>query len=74
MYQYQSESMSTSNKASIDPNAHAIHHRTTLHAIHQNIIEMIKLSRENRIFDCSCWCNNAVSRGIDRAARTKTQK
>ena len=49
IYEYQSLSISISNKASIDQNAQAIHHRTTLQAIPQKIIDTIKLFQENQI-------------------------
>ena len=51
---YKSELILTSKRASIDAKAPEIHHRTILHAIHQNIIDKNKLVRENRIFG-SCF-------------------
>lgn len=74
MYQYQLESISTSKRASIEPNAQAIHHRTMLHAIDQKMIDVIKLSRENRIFASSSLCIMAISRGIHRATIIMIQK
>ena len=74
IYQYRSETILTSNRASIDQNAQAIHHRTMLHAIHQNMIDVTKLSRENQIFDSSFLCNIAINNGIRSTAKIMTQK
>ena len=74
IYAYQSLSISTSKRASIDHKAQAIHHRTILQAIPQNIKDTIKPFQENRIFYFSFWCNSARSNGIDRVARIKIQK
>ena len=74
IYEYQSLSISISNKASIDQNAQAIHHRTTLQAIPQKIIDTIKLFQENQILGSSFWCNKARSKGIDKAAIIRIQK
>jgi hypothetical protein len=63
-----------SNRASIDQNAQAIHHRTTLQAIPQKIIDTIKLFQENQILGSSFWCNIARSNGIDKAAIIRIQK
>ena len=71
---YQSESIFTSNNASIDHNAHAIHHRTTFHAIHQNIKDTIKLVQENQILFSSFLCKMAINKGINMAASIITQK
>ena len=73
IYQYRSEAILTSNSASIDQKAQAIPHRTMLHAIDQNMMDTIKLSRENRIF-ISSLCNIAMSSGISRAAIIMIQK
>jgi hypothetical protein len=66
--------ISTSNNASIDPKAEAIHHRTTNQAIHQKIIEKIRLVQENRIFGCCFFCNHAKISGIHKNAKGKTQR
>jgi PP-loop superfamily ATP-utilizing enzyme len=68
MSAYKSQSMSTSKSASIDHKAHAIHHRTMLHAIHQKTIDTNKLVQENRIFDSCFLCNRAVINGIQSSA------
>ena len=71
---YKSESILTSKRASIDAKAPEIHHRTILHAIHQKMIAMNKLVRENRIF-CSCFlCNSAMIRGIQSNAIGRIRK
>lgn len=74
MYAYRSESMFTSNSASIDQNAQAIPHRMMLHAIHQNIKDVNKLVHENQIFVSSFLCKMAMSRGITIPANIITQK
>lgn len=74
IYEYRSEAMLTSKRASIDQNAQAIHHRTTLQAIHQKIRDIIKLFHENQIFGSSFLCNNAINDGINNAANIITQK
>jgi hypothetical protein len=66
--------MLTSNRASIDQNAQAIPHRTTLQAIHQKIRDTIKLFHENQIFDSSFLCNIAINNGINNTATSITQK
>lgn len=74
IYVYQSLSISMSKRASIDQNAQAIHHRTTLQAIPQKIIDRIKLFQENQILGSSFWCNIARSNGIAKAAIIRIQK
>ena len=74
IYEYRSEAMLTSNRASIDQNAQAIHHRTTLQAIHQKIRDTIKLFHENQIFGSSFLCNRAINNGINNTANSITQK
>ena len=66
--------MLTSNRASIDQNAQAIHHRTTFQAIHQKIKDIIKLFHENQIFGSSFLCNSAINNGIRSTAKIITQK
>jgi hypothetical protein len=73
-YQYRSETILTLNRASIDQNAQAIHHRTTLQAIHQKIKDTIKLFHENHIFDSSFLCNRAINKGIKSTAKIIIQK
>ncbi|MBQ5944891.1 hypothetical protein IJL65_00315 [bacterium] len=74
IYPYRSDLMFTSNSASIDQKAQAIHHRTMLHAIHQNTRDVSKLVQENQILFSSFWCKIAINRGIDKPANNKTQK
>ena len=73
-YEYRSETILTLNKASIDQNAQAIHHRTTLQAIHQKIRDIIKLFHENQILGSSFLCKIAINNGIRITARILTQK
>ena len=74
MSPYKSESILTSQSASIDANAPEIHHRIILQAIHQKTIAINKLVRENRIF-CSCFlCNNAIISGIQSNDSGRTRK
>ena len=71
---YNSESILTSKSASIEPKAPAIHHRTILHAIHQKMMDINKLVRENRIFSSCFLCNKAIIKGIQSRARGIIQK
>ena len=73
-YQYRSETISTLKSASIDQNAQAIPHRTTLQAIHQKIKDTIRLFHENQIFDSSFLCSMAINNGISNTAKATTQK
>jgi hypothetical protein len=66
---YKSESILTSKRASIEANAQEIHHRTMFHAIHQKIIDMNRLVRENRIFDSDSLCDKAMIKGIHSNTR-----
>jgi len=74
IYKYRLECILTSKSASIDQNAQAIHPRTTLHAIHQKIIEIIKLFQENQILGSSFLWSSAISNGIVIIARSIIQK
>lgn len=74
IYEYRSETILTLNNASIDQNAQAIHHRTTLQAIHQKIRDTIKLFHENQIFGSSFLCNMAINKGINITVKIMTQK
>ena len=72
MSQYILKSMQTPKRLLIVAKAHEIHHRIMLHTIHQRIIDIIKLVRENRIFDSFFLCSSAIISGIQSKASGKT--